>query len=202
MNSGLRRLLVAAPVYNWMQDFIGAKAVRRKIAEEHIRAMAGDRVLDIGCGTAEILGYLPEVEYYGFDRSERYIEAARKRFGHRGSFWQEHVSKATLEKVPSCDIALAIGVLHHLEDDEALRLFETAHAALDEGGRLITYDPCLIPTQTRLARMFVKMDRGRNVRWADAYRELALRVFGRVHLTIHEKHIRMPWTSLLMECEK
>ena len=39
------------------------------------------KVLDIGCGPAEILRYLDnKVEYYGIDNSEKYINYAKKRF--------------------------------------------------------------------------------------------------------------------------
>ena len=36
------------------------------------------KILDIGCGPAEILDYIPECEYYGYDIDKRAINFARK----------------------------------------------------------------------------------------------------------------------------
>ena len=200
--SGVRRLLSVAGVYNWLQKLVGADRVRRELAETFIRARPGDRVLDIGCGTAAILDYLPDVEYYGFDPSAEYIAAARQRYGSRGTFWQERATSASLTRLPPCEIVLAIAVLHHLDDQEALRLFGIARDVLRDGGRLVTYDCCFTPTQSYLARKIVALDRGRNVRWAQEYPELAERVFPRVRTVVSHRVLRVPYTSIFMECEK
>lgn len=44
-----------------------AKRIRRELAEKSILAPNGSRVLDVGCGVAEIVNFLPPVKYYGFD---------------------------------------------------------------------------------------------------------------------------------------
>src|SRR5436190_23144807 len=84
--SGVRSVLSLPSAHRFFQWLIGISRTRRVLAEEFIRAKSGERLLDIGCGTAEILDYLPEVEYLGFDQNESYIRAARKRYGPRGSF--------------------------------------------------------------------------------------------------------------------
>jgi SAM-dependent methyltransferase len=137
-HTGIRRLLRSAGIYDLFQRAIGAHRCRQRLACEFIRARAGDRVLDIGCGTGAILDYLGPADYYGFDLSGDYIAAARRRFGHRGTFWAERVTSASLERVPPCDIVRAIAILHHLDDDEALQLFGLAHQSLRPGGRLVT----------------------------------------------------------------
>jgi len=200
--SGVRWLLGAARVYDCFQALVGADRVRRRFAAEHIRAQAGSRICDIGCGTAAILDYLPDVEYFGFDLSEAYIAAARERFGDRGTFWAERVTSATLKKTAPCDIVLASAILHHLDDDEAVHLFEIAKEALRDGGRLVTYDCCSTAGQSRLARKVVSMDRGQNIRWDNEYRALAERVFPRVHTTIWNRPLRIPYTTICMECRK
>ena len=202
VTSGLRRLLATAGVYDWFQRLVGAEALRATLAREFIRANAGDRVLDIGCGTGAILEHLPAVEYYGFDLSAEYVAAARQRFGERGTFWQERVTSASLGRVPPCDIVLAMAILHHLDDTEALQLFELASAALRPGGRLITYDNCYTPDQSWLSRWIVSRDRGQNVRWEPEYRALAERVFPQVQTVVSHKVLRIPYTSIFMECQK
>ena len=202
MSFGVRRLLGAAGFYDWFQKVVGAERTRATLARDYIRARPRDRVLDIGCGTGRMLAYLPAVEYYGFDLSADYIAAARRRHGARGLFWQERVTSASLTKVQPCDIVLAVAVLHHLDDAEALQLFELARGALRPGGRLVTYDACYTATQSRLARWIVSRDRGQHVRREAEYRALAERVFHQVCSAIWESPLRIPYTSITMECQR
>jgi hypothetical protein len=66
-DSGLLRWLKVPFLYNLFQEAVGAKAVRRRLIQNHVRANVGDKVIDIGCGMAQILQGLPEVEYLGLD---------------------------------------------------------------------------------------------------------------------------------------
>lgn len=118
---------------------MGAKRGRTIFATQHIKARKGDFVLDVGCGTAEIRLFLPDVLYYGFDPSAGYIEAAKSRLReahmHKtGTLLHATLDEATLN-LPKIDIVLVSGVLHHMSDDEARRLAELAKAALKEGAR-------------------------------------------------------------------
>ena len=84
------------------------------------------------------MGYLPQVEYLGFDLSSTYIETARKRFP-RAQFICERVSRFSVaEQQKGFDVVLALGVVHHLDDQEARQLFQVAYDALKTGGKLIT----------------------------------------------------------------
>src|SRR5262245_49529530 len=87
------RLLGVPALYTGFQNALGAAASRRTIVADYVRPRAGDRVLDIGCGPADILDCLPGVVYLGVDVSAAYIENARRRFGaaarfHCGSAYQ------------------------------------------------------------------------------------------------------------------
>jgi len=158
-------------------------------------------VLDIGCGPAEILDYLPDVEYWGFDISEPYIAQAQKRYGTRGRFHCGILTRADIEEMPSFDIVLVMGVLHHLNDDEAAELLRLTHELLKPSGRLLTFDPCLEPGQNRVARFLVRHDRGQNVRTRAGYAMIAHMVFGVSRIEVrHQAWI--PYTHCLMECIK
>src|SRR5205823_889390 len=148
----LREILAQARVYSLFSRLVGMKRGRRFHVERHIRPRVGDRILDIGCGPADILEALPVVEYHGFDLSADYIESARKRFGSRGHFRVEAVNAELVEKYAGFDLVLATGVLHHLTDAEAVDLFCVAKAALKPGGRLVTYDGCFVEGQSPIAR--------------------------------------------------
>jgi SAM-dependent methyltransferase len=89
--TGWRRLLSHPLAYEAVQYLVGAKRGLRILLERHIRPVAGQSVLDIGCGPAEIVKFLPDVRYYGVDRSASYIARARRAFGTRATFHQGDV---------------------------------------------------------------------------------------------------------------
>jgi cyclopropane fatty-acyl-phospholipid synthase-like methyltransferase len=170
--------------------------------ETYVRPKSSDTVLDIGCGPAYILNFLPDVDYYGFDMDAGYIDAARKRYGKRGTFACKMVSKNALDENSQFDLILAKGVLHHLTDPEAADMFELAQAHLNKGGRLITFDGCYVPGQNYFAKKFLAMDRGKYVRTKEAYLKLASHSFSNITLTIRHDLLRIPYTILIMECTK
>jgi SAM-dependent methyltransferase len=159
------------------------------------------RVLDIGCGPAEILAYLPDVDYRGFDISETYVARARKRFGSRGQFHSGTLTTARVEEMPPFDVVIAMGVLHHLDDDQATEVLRIAHQALKPGGRLLTVDSVLVPGQNPIARLLAKLDRGQNVRTREGYLTLARTIFESPVMTIHHRG-GIPYTVCIMECTR
>src|SRR5947207_11119554 len=146
----LQSILAVPLVYRLFTSLIGGDYFRTTYINSYVCPRAGDRILDIGCGTGEILNYLPGTEYRGIDLSAAYIEAARSRYRDRGTFVCQGVGKAALDQPGSYDLALANGVLHHLDDGTALELFGLARAALKRGGRLVTHDGCYTPGQSRV----------------------------------------------------
>ena len=85
--TGVRAVFSLASVYRLAQWGIGADRFRDTFVDEVLRPNPSDRIIDIGCGTADILDHLPEdLDYVGFDHSERYIDSARARHPNRGRF--------------------------------------------------------------------------------------------------------------------
>ena len=200
IESGIRKVLAHPAVYDFFQDLVGVSRVRERWVREYLKPFPGARILDIGCGTSELLRYLPRgIEYTGYDRSEAYIAAARKRFGDRGRFTCESVEVEAAAGADgsagrgSFDIALAFGVLHHLDDAEARQVFVSARRALKPAGRLVTIDPTFVPTQSRMSRYIVARDRGRNVRSPQAYAELGRGVFGVFETAHWSGALRIPF---------
>ncbi len=199
-SAGARAILSRPFFYDTFARLVGGKAVRRELAARYIRAHRGSRVLDIGCGTAAIVEYLPNVEYFGFDAHPAYIAAARRRHPRHHKLWCQDIASAEALDVPPCDIVLAIGVVHHLDDGEACKLFTLASKVLAPGGRLVTADGCYMHRQRRLDRMLLSSDRGKNVRRAAEYRALAAAAFDGVSLNIRHDLLRIPYTHVIMEC--
>lgn len=199
---GLRAVLSYSKIYDLFQRFVGAKKSRAFFAERYIRAQKGNKILDIGCGTAEIRDFLPTVEYYGFDPNPHYIKSAQNRLCDIPdcTFFCKPVDEIEFHEFPKFDIVLALGVLHHLDDTGAVQLAKLAKSALKDKGRLILVDPCFVEGQSAVARFFAGRDRGQHVRDADGYRKLMNTAFAYVNTEIRHDMLRFPYTHLIMEC--
>src|SRR5262245_49135475 len=200
----MKLLLEKPSVYQVFSRIVGADRSRSIHVREYVRAREGDRVLDIGCGPADILDYLPKVEYVGFDINPSYIDSARRRYAGRGEFHCARVSEkaAATEYADSFDIVLATGILHHLDDAEALEMFDVARRALKPGGRLVTLDGCYAPGQSKIATYLLSRDRGQFVRTPQAYEALARQRFGSVTVSVRHDTLRIPYTHIVLECAK
>ena len=193
-------LLTLPSVYRLFRTIVLGNASRIYLSE-YVRPVPGEKVLDIGCGPGDILGDLPEVDYLGFDINRKYVEAAQKRFGRRGRFFCGDVGLTAIDQeAASFDLVLATGVLHHLDDTQAIGLFNLARRALKPGGRLVTYDGCFVAGQPKLARFVVSRDRGQYVRESAEYAKLAAQVFPQVRSFVRHDLLRIPYTHVILEC--
>src|ERR1017187_5659526 len=106
-----RKLLAVPAIYSLFRKFVGRDSVRRRYAETYIRAQAGQHVLDIGCGTGEILNFLPDVDFVGLDINANYIRAAQHRYGSRGTFFCASVGEEVNAPAASFNLVIAHGIL-------------------------------------------------------------------------------------------
>lgn len=196
---GIKVILNNPAIYRLFSYILGSD--HSKFVERYVRPKKNDIILDIGCGPADILKCLPEVKYIGFDINQAYIDAAKRRYNNRGTFYCKMVTADAISGVDA-DIVLAVGVLHHLNDQECLDLFSLAYSSLKKGGRLITLDGCFINGQSMLSRYIVSKDRGKFVRQQQQYRELAGLIFTDVAVNVVNDLIRIPYTHIIMECRK
>lgn len=197
--TGLRSMLSMAPVYRLTQWALGATRVRQTLADEYIHASVDDRVLDLGCGTADILDHIPSTDYLGYDPSDRYVMDATRRFSHRGVFT---ASREDLATVSDRTVVLAIGVLHHMTNDEASELVSVAFDSLVPGGRFVTIDPTFVADQSRIARGLIVRDRGQQVRTPDATRDLVESAFDAVVVSVRHDLLRLPYSHVITQSTK
>jgi len=201
ITNGVRSVLSNPIIYSLFTLLMGAHRFRQDFVTTSIRPFQGMKILDIGCGPADILSYLPDADYWGFDISEEYINHAQAKFGKRGHFRCKQLQLSDLTELPSFDIVLAIGLIHHLDDLAATGVMQLASKALKTGGRLLTIDPCLDSSQNQIARFLVQHDRGQNVRDKSGYLAIAKTTFESPKVEVRHKQW-VPYTHCFMECLK
>ncbi|MBC6942278.1 MAG: class I SAM-dependent methyltransferase [Xanthomonadales bacterium] len=201
ITTGPRAIFSAPWVYDLAQNLVGANRSRARLVRDHLRLRPGMRLLDLGCGTAAMLHHLPrDVAYVGVDLSESYIESARREFGARGEFHCGDIARTAPDVFGTFDVVVANGLLHHLDDGPVRNMLRVARTVLRAGGHLVTIDPCFDPGQSRLARLVITHDRGRNVRTLAGYAELAREMFTTVEPRLRDDMLRIPYTHAVLEC--
>ena len=199
MFQSIRSVLAIPAAYNLWWKVVGGPAWAKVLVGQYIQPRVGARILEIGCGPGTIAGYLPDSEYVGLDVSSKYIEMARKRFP-RAQFVCERVSQFSLAKQQSFDAVLALGIVHHLDDQEAGQLFQIAYDALKSGGKLVTFDGVWTHDQSAAARWLLARDRGEYIRNEREYVKIASEVFANVKASVRHDLLRIPYTHLVLEC--
>lgn len=97
---------------------------------------------------------------------------------------------------------MAIGVLHHMNDESVTELFELARSVLEPGGRLITIDPALVEGQHPIARLLVSRDRGQHVRDPEHLRRLVIPVFPNAEIETRHDMLRTPYTHAIIQASR
>jgi SAM-dependent methyltransferase len=114
VTSGIRSILSHPFVYGAFQNIMGAQRGRARFVRDCVRPFPGMRVLDLGCGPAEVLSSMPDdIDYVGYDMSADYIAAAQRRFANRGEFHCRLLEKAEVATLEPFDLVMGIGVRAH-----------------------------------------------------------------------------------------
>lgn len=199
ITSGLRSILGLPMVYSAFQKLVASDRIWQRVVREHLRPQPGQRLLDVGCGPGDVVAELPlDVDYVGVDLNPLYIDSASRRFGDRATFLCADVAALPVLGQTGFDLVFAIGLLHHLDDDQAAGLCQTAAGLLKPGGRMVMVEPCRHPGQSRLERMLMDRDRGQNVRDLAGYRAVALRAFSQVEDVLDSGIYRIPWSLAIL----
>ena len=192
-------------VYNTFQWLVGATKFRRSIASRYMNFPENSKVLDIGCGTAELLDYLPKnIQYTGFDNNNDYIESAKKRYVGRGTFIYKDVNSVDDLHLGEneYDAILLIGVLHHLDDAEVSKILASAKRLLKPGGHVLSVDGVYLKKQSKVTKFLLSKDRGGHVRFDHEYKALAESIYAKVDLFLERGLLRIPSDFAVMKMFK
>jgi SAM-dependent methyltransferase len=198
-SGGIYRILERPAVYDRVMRLLGGPAARKRFVDEFVRPVDGAKLLDVGCGTGVLLDDLPSgVVYVGVDVNAAYIESARRRYSGRGEFFTARAGDDLAEGRSGFDFVVAMALLHHLEDDEAHRLLDSASRLLRPGGAFVSIDPTLHERQAIVARVLVSLDRGRRVRSPQAYRALIEKHFPDIEESVLTDLLPIPYSHYVV----
>lgn len=203
INKGFRSALSHPAFYILFGRLMGLSEKYRMYIGRFIKPYPGMRILDIGCGPAAILNFLPSsVDYTGYDLNPSYIAYANKKYGHRAVFHHQRVSSMTLADRRPFDVVLADGLLHHLSDMEAEELFSIGRMALKPEGFMLIVDPAFVENQKPLDRWITATDRGQHVRYPEEYKNMAEPHFPCVEAHVVQGIGTFSLTGCILKCRK
>ena len=198
-NNFLYKFLSHPYVFFVSQKIMSGISFREKIARMHI-TKKNINILDIGCGPAEILGSLNNVNYFGYDINPHYINYDKKRFlTKKPKLFCKKFTISELKKLPKFDVVILFGLIHHLTNQENKNLILLCKKALKKNGFVLTEDPVLVNKQNFIAKTLVKLDRGINVKTASEYVNLLKSNFRNVKGKVYHQ-LFIPYTWFVMKC--
>jgi ubiquinone/menaquinone biosynthesis C-methylase UbiE len=122
------------------------EAARIRFVLEFLAAAPSERVLEVGCGTGNILEKIPCGQLYGVDLSDAMIAKACQRLGQRAT-----IQKANAEQLPFeegyFDKVICTEVLEHVQHPEKV-IVETARVLAGHGCLILS-----VPNDLLIARL-------------------------------------------------
>src|SRR5262245_50257229 len=196
--SGAYRLITVPEIYKGLMRALGSDRSVRTYVNDFLKPKPGEKLLDVGCGPAQVLPYLPEVDYVGIDLNEKHIAYAREHFGARGRFIVGNAAEDLNQEAGSFDLINVSALLHHLGDKEAVYLFSGLKRLLKAGGKIVTIDNVSLPKQRFAVRLLNALDSGLNIRTPEGYVGLLSGLGFELETHIFHDLLRIPYDHFVM----
>jgi len=153
-----------------LQLAMGGTYDKRRLAIKHYANQR--RVLEIGCAVGNVsmaFRRFPNIIFVGVDLNPNAIAVARSMFRDDPRFkFVAGTAQSLIGREEPFDLVLLAGVLHHVDDDAAVELIDTAAQLLSPAGILIISEP--EPARAWdpwLVRFYGRIERGKWVRGRD-----------------------------------
>lgn len=102
------------------------------------------RILDLGAGTGLLSYYwyqhFPQAEYMLVDIADEMLKIARRRFSGLDNLSYQIMDYRNELPEQNFDVIASALSIHHLENDEKMKLFEKIYERLPNGGLFVNYD--------------------------------------------------------------
>jgi SAM-dependent methyltransferase len=158
----------------------------------------GGTVVEIGCGPgamlADVAAARPDASFLGLDVEPEMVAHAQR--AHSGAGLSFAVADVGRDRLPvSCDLVLAVDVLHHVHDPAAF--LRGVVPQLEPAGRVLAIEPnrlhpYVFAKQERMRRVGLDEDHFRTGEWEDAFRDVGLVVQERRYLHAFPAWFRSP----------
>ena len=168
----LYRIVTFPIFYEAIQKTLGRDKARHYLRTNHLQTQTGDKVLEVGCGPGSLLPLLGDVNYLGMDLNPAHIEKAKQANGDKGTFICGNAVTEVEHAAGPFDLIICIGLLHHLDDDEAISMIDALSTRLSPTGRFVSLDPTYIDNQNFIAKKMNDLDSGQNIRTQPEYAKL------------------------------
>lgn len=197
----LTSILNSPSIFLFFQKLIGAHRIKLLIIK-NINFKPNTRVLDVGCGFGNLLEYLPkDINYLGVDMNKAYISYAKRKYGSRGRFICEDVSKLSLKK-EKFDVIIISSLLHHLSDKEVEKLFKSLMPFLKQNTNVISADGVYLKNQSSASKFVLNQDRGKYVRSREDYLLLIKKYFSKTNCKLVSNLLNIPVDLIFISMRK
>ena len=191
------KILSYRKTYSALMRLLASPRSGSVLVHEYIKPQSGQSFLDVGCGPASILDLLPDIFYVGLDLNENYINHATDKYGAKGTFICAGVDQLNDYGLKTFDRIIILGVMHHLDDSQLIKLMTSLKNRLNHGGVLITFDVAFEDRQNLVAKLLAKNDRGKFVRTKEQYLKFIEISFKVQQADLRRDLLRVPYTHLL-----
>ena len=170
----LSKLLENPIVYTIWQKSHDRRKVQAILNEITIKQ--GERILDVGCGPGIDAKLFRGKKYVGVDINEKYIDYCKRKLGMDFRTLDVCNTESCIDE-SNFDWVLMNSFIHHLSDEEALKVLAGVKRNMKIGGRILVID-LLIPSKSNiLGRTFAALDRGPFPRKMEEFHNLFSRYF-------------------------
>jgi SAM-dependent methyltransferase len=196
--TGVYKLITIPAIHKGLMFSLGADRAITRYVEDVLQPKADMKMLDVGCGPANVLAYLPQLDYTGIDLNRKHIAYAWQRYPGRGRFIVGNAADNLGQEERTFDLINVSALLHHLGDDDAVSLFTSLKRLLKANGRIVTIDNVWLPRQRAAVRLFNALDSGTNIRTPEGYLELLQGLDFDIQTRIFHDLLRIPYDHFTM----
>lgn len=171
LRSMIERVLAVPLFFELQQRFCNTYQEVRAEFDEHL-SPGGLDILDVGCSTGTCSGQIIDLErnrLLGVDIEPAYV--ARAAAVYPGGNWIAMDARNMGLRDSSIDVAMFVGVLHHMSDDLIRDCVRDIRRVLRPGGVMLVAEPVFTPGKW-LSNALLHLDRGKYIRDADGYLDL------------------------------
>lgn len=158
----MKRILKIPQFYKFYINLIGGKKFFKNYVEKYVSPKENQTILELGCGSGNILYYLPKtIDYTGLDLNSKCIKYCKKKFPSF-EFLIKDVSDFNLNK--TFDIIFSEGIMACLSDEQIEKMLKNICKHSKKDTKIILSDMNFCKENTKLQNFFLKQERGKYLR--------------------------------------